>query len=169
MEPPISISTQIPNLGGLTLKSNGSGASSSYQSQYHRTNPNAMMTEDTLMSFDLPPDEGFAEPYRIDYILNVWKHRCSAEQKMLMAMQLLEGLSPRYLSQVSNIIMPKLHKDFISDLPFEIAVKILGMSNHRAVNNARAVSRYWQHLCCDYAVWKSLYESRSKLIAQVVF
>ena len=102
-------------------------------------------------------DEGFAEPFRIDYILNVWRNKCSDRQRLEVVFQLLNDLPTPYLGMVASRISPLLHKDFISQLPYELAVQILSLGGHKHLPSASLVSRYWNQVANDVKVWKSAY------------
>ena len=70
---------------------------------------------------------------------------------------ILNDCTPDELSFVSNTIAPLLKRDFLRDLPPEIALYILSYFNEPStLLRAGRVSRYWHSLVADDFLWKRL-------------
>lgn len=70
---------------------------------------------------------------------------------------LLHSLSPSELLFVSTTIAPLLKRDFIADLPTEIALMVLSFIDEpRTLARAGRVSRRWKAMVADEAIWRGM-------------
>ncbi|KAK7031478.1 WD40-repeat-containing domain protein [Favolaschia claudopus] len=70
---------------------------------------------------------------------------------------LLHSLSPAELLFVSTTIAPLLKRDFISDLPTELALMVLAcIDEPRTLARAGRVSRRWKDMVADEAIWRGM-------------
>lgn len=70
---------------------------------------------------------------------------------------ILNDCTPDELSFVSNTIAPLLKRDFLQDLPPEIAIYVLSFFDEPStLLRAGRVSRYWHGLVADDFLWKRL-------------
>ena len=69
---------------------------------------------------------------------------------------ILDRCSVSHLQFLATAIIPYLQRDFISKLPNEVAVKILGYLEPRSLVRAGAVSHAWRRLAHDELLWKRL-------------
>ncbi|KAJ7173623.1 WD40 repeat-like protein [Mycena filopes] len=70
---------------------------------------------------------------------------------------LLHSLTPGELLFVSTTIAPLLKRDFIADLPTELALMVLGcIDEPRTLARASRVSRRWKAMVADESVWRGL-------------
>lgn len=70
---------------------------------------------------------------------------------------LLHTLSPQELLFVSNTIAPLLKRDFLADLPAELALNVLVfIEDPRTLTRAARVSKRWARLVKDESVWKGM-------------
>ncbi|KAJ6457154.1 WD40 repeat-like protein [Mycena vitilis] len=70
---------------------------------------------------------------------------------------LLHSLTPGELLFVSTTIAPLLKRDFISDLPTELALMVLGFIDEpRTLARATRVSRRWKAMVADESIWRSM-------------
>jgi WD40 repeat protein len=72
---------------------------------------------------------------------------------------LLASMSSASVAHIAQEIHPRLHKDFISELPPELAIQILSNLDTKSLCHASEVSRRWRELAlCNY-LWRHLYFS----------
>ncbi|KAJ6561160.1 WD40-repeat-containing domain protein [Mycena vulgaris] len=70
---------------------------------------------------------------------------------------LLHSLTPGELLFVSTTIAPLLKRDFISDLPIELALIVLGFIDEpRTLARASRVSRRWKDMVTDESIWRGM-------------
>ncbi|KAJ7178607.1 WD40 repeat-like protein [Mycena crocata] len=70
---------------------------------------------------------------------------------------LLHSLTPGELLFVSTTIAPLLKRDFIADLPIELALIVLGFVDEpRTLARASRVSRRWKSLVADESLWRGM-------------
>ncbi|KAM0792516.1 hypothetical protein ACM66B_005186 [Microbotryomycetes sp. NB124-2] len=68
---------------------------------------------------------------------------------------LLKRSSVPVLQTINNIIAPALRRDFLTDLPPELSVHILGFLDHQSLCRASVVCRGWRKLTDgEWRVWK---------------
>lgn len=71
--------------------------------------------------------------------------------------ELLAACPVETLVHVCNIITPRIKRDFLRDLPTEIALHIISFINDgRTLTRASAVSQYWHSLLSDECLWRSM-------------
>jgi F-box and WD-40 domain protein CDC4 len=72
---------------------------------------------------------------------------------------LLAACTPTELLFISTALAPMLTRDFLAELPLEIALHVLGfVDDHQTLLSAGRVSRQWRKLCGEELVWKGLVE-----------
>jgi F-box and WD-40 domain protein CDC4 len=70
---------------------------------------------------------------------------------------LLHSLTPSELLFVSTTIAPLLKRDFIADLPIELALIVLGFIDEpRTLARASRVSRRWKDMVTDESIWRGM-------------
>ncbi|THH18932.1 hypothetical protein EW146_g2153 [Bondarzewia mesenterica] len=70
---------------------------------------------------------------------------------------ILSRCTPSELLYISTIIAPLLKRDFLRELPAELALYILSfLDEPRALARAARVSRYWFSLAADESLWKQM-------------
>ncbi|KAF7356956.1 hypothetical protein MVEN_01031600 [Mycena venus] len=70
---------------------------------------------------------------------------------------LLHSLTPGELLFVSTTIAPLLKRDFIADLPTELALMVLSFIDEpRTLARAGRVSRRWKAMVADESIWRSM-------------
>lgn len=70
---------------------------------------------------------------------------------------ILSDCTPDELSFISTTIAPLLKRDFLRDLPSEIAIYILSFFDEPStLLRAGRVSRYWHALVADDVLWRRL-------------
>lgn len=70
---------------------------------------------------------------------------------------LLHSLTPGELLFVSTTIAPLLKRDFIADLPTELALIVLGFIDEtRTLARAGRVSRRWKAMVADESIWRGM-------------
>ncbi|KAK4053116.1 SCF ubiquitin ligase complex subunit cdc4 [Microbotryomycetes sp. JL201] len=68
---------------------------------------------------------------------------------------LLKRSSVPVLQTINNIISPALRRDFLTDLPPELGVHVLGFLDHQSLCRASVVCRGWRRLTDgEWRVWK---------------
>jgi F-box and WD-40 domain protein CDC4 len=83
-------------------------------------------------------------------------HLDPASRRALLA-ALLPLLTPPELLFVSTAIAPRLRRDFLRDLPTELALQVLSMvDDHRTLARAGCVSRAWRALVWDEGCWRAM-------------
>ncbi|KAI7905198.1 WD40-repeat-containing domain protein [Cokeromyces recurvatus] len=101
-------------------------------------------------------DEGYIEQkFEDPSFIKDW----SDDQKAELAYQILSCIPVSKTIQIINRLLPIIHIDYISKLPYEIAIKILSFLDVTALNNLNRVSKYWKLLSEDHMLWKSLFYS----------
>lgn len=107
---------------------------------------------------DIPEasDEGFSENRKVEIPPSMagW----SEEQKAEFAYSLLMTVSTSTLSALAQRLTPLLICDFLTELPDELALRVLEFADFESLCNASQVSRRWRKLCLDQSVWKSLFQ-----------
>jgi F-box and WD-40 domain protein CDC4 len=82
----------------------------------------------------------------------------SAIRKQFLA-ALLSQCSSSELHFISTTLANLLKRDFLHDLPTEIALHILSfVDDHQSLIHAGQVSRHWRSLVCEPRLWKHLCE-----------
>ncbi|KAJ7065310.1 WD40 repeat-like protein [Mycena amicta] len=82
-------------------------------------------------------------------------HNPALRQKYLAS--LLHSLSPAELLFVSTTIAPLLKRDFVADLPIELALIVLGfVDDPRTLARASRVSRRWRDMVADDSIWRGM-------------
>ncbi|KAJ9089943.1 hypothetical protein DSO57_1007762 [Entomophthora muscae] len=101
-------------------------------------------------------DEGYSEQRKIEIppAMSAW----SEEQKAEFAYSLLMTVSTSTLSALTQRLTPLLVCDFLTELPDELALRILEFSDYDTLCNASQVSRRWRQLCADQSLWKCLFQ-----------
>ncbi|KAG8897119.1 hypothetical protein FRB99_008431 [Tulasnella sp. 403] len=80
----------------------------------------------------------------------------SNDRKRILA-DLLSLCDIDQLVFVSNLIAPRLKRDFLRELPVEIALHILSfIDDPRTLTRASCVSRFWRNLLGDEYTWKTM-------------
>ncbi|OAD00525.1 hypothetical protein MUCCIDRAFT_147429, partial [Mucor lusitanicus CBS 277.49] len=74
--------------------------------------------------------------------------------------QLLTSLPPNEVIQIVDRISPYLHRNILSQLPYEIAIEILGFLDVSSLIQASQVSRGWHALCEEQSLWRNLFEQQ---------
>ncbi|KAJ7876278.1 hypothetical protein B0H13DRAFT_2055649 [Mycena leptocephala] len=70
---------------------------------------------------------------------------------------LLHSLTPGELLFVSTTIAPLLKRDFVADLPTELALMVLGFIDEpRTLARAARVSRRWKVMVADDSIWRGM-------------
>ncbi|KAF7289425.1 hypothetical protein HMN09_01336100 [Mycena chlorophos] len=70
---------------------------------------------------------------------------------------LLHSLTPSELLFVSTTIAPLLKRDFVADLPIELALMVLSfVDDPKTLARASCVSRRWRELVSDDAIWRGM-------------
>lgn len=79
-----------------------------------------------------------------------------SNRKRILA-DLLASCDIEHLVFVSNIIAPRLKRDFLRELPVEIALHVLSfIDDPRVLARAACVSRFWRNLLSDEFMWKNM-------------
>lgn len=100
----------------------------------------------------LQPQPTFTSLYKHDFpVLPPYQRR-----QFLSA--ILSECTPDELLFVSTTVAPLLKRDFLRDLPPELAIYILGFIDPRSLLKACQVSRYWHNLISEEWLWKRMCE-----------
>ncbi|KAI8815408.1 WD40-repeat-containing domain protein [Cladochytrium replicatum] len=83
----------------------------------------------------------------------------SEKQKAELALKLLQSVSTSTLSSVTSRLLPLLHRDFLVQLPIELASHILSFTDLQTVARASLVCRQWWTIAHDNSVWKTLFNA----------
>jgi F-box and WD-40 domain protein CDC4 len=84
-----------------------------------------------------------------------------------LLMSALPHLTPTQLTHFASVLPPRLKRDFLADLPPEIALHILGfVDDVKTLARASRVSRTWRVLVNDDAPWKTLCARRGFEVEQ---
>ncbi|KAI0347855.1 WD40 repeat-like protein [Trametopsis cervina] len=106
------------------------------------------------------PSPGPSSP-RVPSIASLSRHEFSIlppAQRRQYLCAILTDCTPDELSFVSATIAPLLKRDFLRDLPAELAVYILSfLDSPNSLLRAGRVSRYWNSLVEDEWLWKRLW------------
>ncbi|KAF7309529.1 hypothetical protein MIND_00323700 [Mycena indigotica] len=82
-------------------------------------------------------------------------HNPNLRQKYLAS--LLHSLTPSELLFVSTTIAPLLKRDFVADLPIELALMVLGFVDEpKTLARASRVSRRWRDMVADESIWRGM-------------
>ncbi|KAI8811077.1 hypothetical protein BJ742DRAFT_149848 [Cladochytrium replicatum] len=99
-----------------------------------------------------------SHPYGHDLLRqNVNLATLTEEDKAELALQLLLSVKTATLSKVTAKLVPLLHRDFITNLPIELAVQILGLTDASSVARAARVCKSWAVVALDPSVWRLLF------------
>ncbi|GJE89631.1 WD40 repeat-like protein [Phanerochaete sordida] len=100
---------------------------------------------------NLPPHPTFTSLYKQEFsVLPPYQRR-----QFLSAV--LSECTPDELLFVSTTVAPLLKRDFLRDLPPELAIHILGfIDDPRSLLKAGQVSRYWHSLVAEECLWKRM-------------
>ncbi|KAK4058696.1 SCF ubiquitin ligase complex subunit cdc4 [Microbotryomycetes sp. JL221] len=78
-----------------------------------------------------------------------------AQLQSYLIFNLLKRSSVPVLQTINNIIAPALRRDFLTDLPPELGVHVLGFLDHRSLCRAAVVCKSWRKLTDgEWRVWK---------------
>lgn len=106
------------------------------------------------------PSPGPSSP-RISAIASISRHEFSSllpTQRRQFLCAILNDCTPDELSFVSTTIASLLKRDFLRDLPPELAIYILSfLDEPLTLLRAGRVSRYWNGLVADDWIWKHLF------------
>ena len=80
----------------------------------------------------------------------------SYEDRLAMALRLFQGLPNHYVAFGNEYLNVLLSRDFLSELPFEIAVYILSFTNEDTIAKCSLVCKSWHKLCNDHLLWKKV-------------
>ena len=81
----------------------------------------------------------------------------SSEQRRAFLASILADCTPSELLFISSTVTPLLKRDFLRELPPELACYILSyIEEPRTLTRASRVSRYWNQLISDEWLWKRL-------------
>ncbi|KAF8318745.1 WD40 repeat-like protein [Clavulina sp. PMI_390] len=81
----------------------------------------------------------------------------SAEAKNSFLSDLLSSCPVETLVHICNLITPRIKRDFLRDLPPEIALHIVSfITDARTLSRASAVSKFWNSLLSDECLWRSM-------------
>jgi hypothetical protein len=81
----------------------------------------------------------------------------SVHAKNALLSELLSTCPVETLVHVYNIITPRIKRDFLRDLPPEIALHVVSfIDDARTLTRASAVSKYWRTLLFDECLWKNM-------------
>lgn len=81
--------------------------------------------------------------------------RLSSNNRKRILADLLAVCDIEHLVFISNVIAPRLKRDFLRELPVEIALHILTfIDDPRTLARASCVSRFWRNLLADEFTWK---------------
>ncbi|KAF8329428.1 uncharacterized protein EI90DRAFT_1393654 [Cantharellus anzutake] len=71
--------------------------------------------------------------------------------------ELLSSCTIETLVHLSNVIAPRIKRDFLKDLPTEISLHILSfIDDPKTLVRASAVSKHWNSLLMDECIWKNM-------------
>ena len=96
-------------------------------------------------------------------IVSLYRHEFSVlppYQRRQFLSAILNDCTPDELLFVSTTVAPLLKRDFLRELPPELAIHILGfIDDPRSLLNAGEVSRYWHAIASEECLWKALCEA----------
>src|SRR6266498_189004 len=103
------------------------------------------------------PNEGSTFSQNLLPLLTLPSSISDSSQRRRLLMVLLHSLPPSDLLFISQTIAPLLKRDFLSDLPAELALHVLTFFQEpRTLCRAMAVSRRWYAMARDETVWREL-------------
>jgi len=83
-----------------------------------------------------------------------------SQTRRILLTTLISHCTPSELSLLSTLIIPRLKRDFLQDLPFELSLQILRYliqdGDASSMARVRLVSRRWRDVVREAAVWKGL-------------
>lgn len=83
----------------------------------------------------------------------------STHAKNAFLSEILSACPVETLVHVYNIITPRIKRDFLRELPPEIALHIISfIDDARTLTRASAVSKYWRMLLSDEYLWRNMCE-----------
>ncbi|KAK4237021.1 hypothetical protein C8A03DRAFT_35060 [Achaetomium macrosporum] len=91
-------------------------------------------------------------PWLIQHISSL-----SVSRKTELTMALLNDLPTSVISQIVENLHPRLYIDFVSYLPPEVCLKILGYLDPVSLINVARCCRAWYNLALDRKLWEQLY------------
>jgi WD40 repeat protein len=74
-----------------------------------------------------------------------------------MAYLIMSTLPSHLILQLSQRIQPLLKRDFITQLPKELAIYILSLTDHQTMAKAATVSHGWNTIANDSSCWRALF------------
>ncbi|KAI9322726.1 WD40-repeat-containing domain protein [Dichotomocladium elegans] len=80
---------------------------------------------------------------------------CLIEFALFCLQRIPPGLARRVIDQIT----PLLHRDFISQLPNELALRILGFLDALSLARVATISRHWKEVSSDQVLWRRLFQS----------
>ncbi|PKC12496.1 WD40 repeat-like protein [Rhizophagus irregularis] len=117
--------------------------------------------EERVTTFlESPTDEGYNDGYeevKHEFEIPSWIASLSEEQRIEFAFQLLLTLPTPKIAQLHNRLSPLFHRDFLSLLPYELAIHILSFLDARTLGRAACVSKQWRKVSSDGSLWRNLY------------
>lgn len=78
------------------------------------------------------------------------------DERLQMALRLFQGLPNHYVSYGKEYLNMLLSRDFLSDLPCEIAIYILSFTSEDTVAKCSMVCKSWYKICNDNLLWKKV-------------
>ncbi|GAA6060544.1 hypothetical protein JCM10212_006908 [Sporobolomyces blumeae] len=118
-------------------------------------------TESTLapferQSFDFGPSPALSTLLSIPDLVETFDHLSPSLQSYLL-FQLLKRSPVPVLQTVANIVGPALRRDFLTDLPPELGVQILGYLDATTLCRASLVCKSWRTLVDgEWRIWKKM-------------
>ncbi|KAG8742858.1 hypothetical protein FRC10_000837 [Ceratobasidium sp. 414] len=86
--------------------------------------------------------------------------RLTAAQRREFITQLLAACEVDQLVHANALIQPRLKRDFLRELPLEVALLVLAyVDDVRTLVRAAQVSHFWHHLLADEETWKRMCEA----------
>ncbi|KAI7882531.1 WD40 repeat-like protein [Lichtheimia hyalospora FSU 10163] len=102
-----------------------------------------------------PTDEGYVE-LRLE--MPDFAKDWSDEQSADFALFCLQRIPPALARKVINQVMPMLNRDYISQLPYELAFHVLSFLDSISLARMASVSRHWKQISSDQALWKDFFQ-----------
>ncbi|KAG8922003.1 hypothetical protein FRC02_012216 [Tulasnella sp. 418] len=104
---------------------------------------------------DSPITAGENERYA-EEVVGIYQRLDSHSRKLLLS-ELIGASSIEELVYVSNVIAPRLKRDFLRELPVELALHVISyVDDPRTLARASCVSRFWRSLLQDEYTWKTM-------------
>eukprot|EP01137_Pigoraptor_chileana_P017831 Opistho-2@76411 len=88
-----------------------------------------------------------------------WFASISEQDRLIALNGFLERCPPTQLHQIESLLITKLRRDIISDLPDEVGVRILSYLDFHSLLQASLVSRSWRRISVDDRLWRILWQS----------